>query len=162
MKFGTLGHAEEGWGGRMTDSRSADRHCYSQRMSTRDADAIWTAIEDSNTAWLEGRPQDVESLFDEDAVLVAPGLADRIKGKAAVVATYVETARQIKTLSFEILDSAVDIFGDTAVATYTFDVAYELEGHRMDERSQETLVFRRLLSGWKVVWRSQTPLPSAR
>ena len=131
------------------------------RMSARDAEAIWAAIEDSNAAWIDGRPEDVGSLFDDDVVLVAPGLADRIEGRAAVVDTYVKTARQIKTLSFEILDHAVDVFdGQTAVATYTFDVSYELDGHRMDERGQETLVFRRRPDGWRVVWRGQTPLSS--
>lgn len=131
-------------------------------MSTRDAEAIWAAIEDSNAAWLDGRPEDVEPLFAEDVVLVAPGLVGRIEGKKAVVATYVETAQQTKTLSFEVLDRAVDVFDETAVATYTFDVAYELKGHRMDERGQETLVLQHRSDGWKVIWRGQTALPSVR
>jgi ketosteroid isomerase-like protein len=118
------------------------------------ADAIWQAIVASNRAWLEGRPREVEALFDERAVTSLPS-GQRVEGRTAIVQGYVDYVAQVKTFEFEETDRAIDVFGSTAIATYRFRVRYELDGKLHDEHGRETLVFVEGPLGWRAVWRPQ-------
>ena len=119
---------------------------------------IWELIRRSNRAWMAGAAHEVAALFDEGAVVVAPGLQGRIAGREAIVRSYEEYVHHARTHSFEELEHSIDVFGDVAVVAYRFAVRYTLnaeEGER-DETGQEMLVLRRGPSGWKVIWRTQT------
>ena len=119
---------------------------------------IWDLIRRSNRAWLAGAAHEVASLFDEQAVVIAPGLKDRLLGREAIVRSYEEYVHHARTHAFEELEHFIDVFGDTAVATYRFTVRYTLNGEEeeRDETGQETLVLRHGPGGWKVIWRTQT------
>ena len=119
---------------------------------------IWDLIRRSNRAWLAGAAHEVGSLFDEEAVVIAPGLTGRLQGREAIVRSYEEYVHHARTHAFEELEHQIDLFGDTAVATYRFTVRYTLNGEdeEHDEAGQEVLVFRRGPAGWKVIWRTQT------
>jgi len=119
---------------------------------------IWQAIEAANAAWIDGDPEGVAPLFAEDVVLVAPGLTAAVEGRSAMVQSFVDYAAVAHTEAFEPLEHRVDVAGDTAVATYTYRVRYELDGARHDEQGQEILVFRRRDDGWKAIWRTQIAL----
>ena len=61
---------------------------------------------------------------------------------------------------FKILNSEVDVFGVTAVATLLFRIKHEQNGQILDENGSDILVFAREHKRWQVVWRTQ--FPSAR
>jgi ketosteroid isomerase-like protein len=124
------------------------------------AEEIWNAIKESNRAWLEGNPRDVEPLFSEDVVMVAPKLAARIVGRQEMVQSYVEYVRAVRTHMFEEHEHFVDVNGETAVATYHFTVRYELDGRTFDDSGQEILVFARRDGRWRGIWRTQVTLES--
>jgi len=119
---------------------------------------IWELIRRSNRAWVAGAAHEVANLFDDDAVVIAPGLQGRVDGREAIVRTYEEYAHHARTHSFEELEHQIDVFGDAAVATYRFTVRYTMNGEdaERDDAGQEVLVFRRGPGGWKVIWRTQT------
>jgi uncharacterized protein (TIGR02246 family) len=119
---------------------------------------IWELIRRSNRAWVAGAPHEVSGLFDDDAVVVAPGLQGRIQGREAIVRSYEEYVHHARTLSFEELEHQIDLFGDTAVAAYRFTVRYSLNGEEgeRDQTGAEVLVLHRRPEGWKVIWRTQT------
>ena len=123
--------------------------------------AIWAAIQRSNTAWTSGRPGDTAGLFADDAVMVAPGVTGVVEGRDAIVDSYREYAAAAETHAFEETAHDVRIFGETAVVTYLFTVEYSIDGDRLAERGQETLVLRRAGEAWRVVWRTQASLPPA-
>lgn len=118
---------------------------------------IWRAIERSNAAWTSGDPEGVAPLFAEDVVLVAPGLNGAVVGRRAMVQSYVDFTAVADTKAFEPLERRIDVSGDTAVASYTYRVRYELDGQTHDEQGQEILVLRRGEDGWKAIWRTQVP-----
>jgi uncharacterized protein (TIGR02246 family) len=122
-----------------------------------DREMIWEAIRASNAAWTRGEPEKVAALFDENVVGIAPGMQGRAEGRDAIVASYVEYCRAAKTHAFEELDHSIDVFGDTAVATYKFSVRYEIDGQIQDEVGQEILAFARRDNQWLAVWRTQVP-----
>jgi len=120
---------------------------------------VWELVRRSNRAWVAGAAHEVGELFDEKAVVVAPGLQGRVEGREAVVRSYEEYVHHAHTHSFEELEHSIDVFGDLAVVAYRFAVRYALngEGGERDEMGQEVLVMRRGVGGWKVLWRTQTP-----
>lgn len=118
---------------------------------------IWHLIRESNRAWMEGALHELADLFDEGAVLVAPGLKGRVEGRDAIVRSYESYIHHARTDAFEELEHGIDVFGDLAVATYRFSVRYTLSGEdkARDETGQEVLVLRRSAGRWKIVWRTQ-------
>jgi hypothetical protein len=68
---------------------------------------IWAAICASNAAWTSGDPQGVAALFAEDVVIIAPGLGTRVEGRAALVQTYVDYCREVRTDAFRELEHTV-------------------------------------------------------
>lgn len=61
---------------------------------------------------------------------------------------------------FRELDPRVDVFGQTAVATYRFEIRYDMGDQSYDEHGQDVLVFARQDGRWQVVWRAILPVPS--
>jgi uncharacterized protein (TIGR02246 family) len=118
---------------------------------------VWELIRQGNRAWVSGAPHQVAALFDEAAVVVAPGLQGRAEGRDAIVKSYEDFVHHARTHSFEELEHCVDILGDTAVVTYRFGIRYTVNGEdaERDETGQEVLVLRRGAGGWKVIWRTQ-------
>jgi uncharacterized protein (TIGR02246 family) len=122
-----------------------------------DAEQIWEAIQGANAAWLGGEPTGVAPLFHDEVVMATPGGRPLLQGKAAMVQSYVDYCREVTTHGFEVVDHAVRVFGDTAVASYRFRVRYEHGGREHDETGAELMVFRREAGRWKSVWRMQLP-----
>jgi uncharacterized protein (TIGR02246 family) len=118
---------------------------------------IWELIRQGNRAWMAGAVHQISDLFDEKAVIVAPGAQGRVEGREAIVKSYEDYIHHARTHAFEEQEHAIDVFGDTAVVTYRFEVRYTLEGEdeERDEAGQEVLVLRRGAGGWKVIWRTQ-------
>jgi ketosteroid isomerase-like protein len=118
---------------------------------------LWNLVRESNRAWTSGSTKELTSLFDEHAVVIAPALQGRVEGRDAIVASYASYNMRAKTLSFEEMEHQVDVFGDTAVVTYRFQVRYELpaDGVTQEETAQEVLVLRKT-DRWRVLWRTQT------
>ncbi len=120
---------------------------------------IWDLIRKSNRAWVLGAPHEVADLFDEHAVLIGPGMQARVEGRDAIVKSYDDYVHHARTHAFEELEHCIDVFGDTAVATYRFEVRYtpNNEDQEREESGQEILVLRRSPAGWKALWRTQIP-----
>jgi uncharacterized protein (TIGR02246 family) len=119
---------------------------------------IWELIRRANRAWVAGAAHEVAALFDDAAVVVAPGLQGRVEGREAVVRSYEEYIHHARTHSFEEQEHAIDVFGDTAVVTYRFAIRYTRndEDAEREESGQEIIVLRRGAGGWKAIWRTQT------
>jgi len=52
----------------------------------------------------------------------------------------------------------IDVVGQTAVASYVFDIRYELEGVAYQESGRDLFVFSREQTTWRAVWRTMLPL----
>jgi ketosteroid isomerase-like protein len=118
---------------------------------------LWNLVRESNRAWISGSTKELADLFDDHAVVIAPALEGRIEGRDAIVASYTSYTMHTKTHSFEEMEHQVDLFGDTAVVTYRFQIRYELlaDGVVQEETAQEVLVLRKT-DRWRVLWRTQT------
>lgn len=123
-------------------------------FTTLEQENIWRLVKRINEAWLKGQAEDLRGLFHEDAVIVSAEGKTLTKGAEACIASYVEYAGRATTQEFKEQTPEVDVFGDTAVVRYGFQIRYEAGGKTSHERGRDLLVLARNEDGpWLVAWR---------
>jgi ketosteroid isomerase-like protein len=110
-----------------------------------------------NQAWLEGRPRDLEQYLDPNIVVLIPG-GTRVKGRNLLVQSFVHMCENARVHGFEESDRQVDVFGETAVASFAFTMVYEREGKKYRSTGRDLWVFSRGDGGWKAVFRTMLDL----
>jgi ketosteroid isomerase-like protein len=126
----------------------------SEDTITETAHQIRDLIDGINRTWLQGDPADLVDFFHPDVVIQPPGDTPRVYGIGPCIESYAAFVRDAHVRQFTPGDAEIDVFGDTAVATYRYEVVYELGGSKFDETAGELLVFLRQDSGWLVAWRT--------
>jgi uncharacterized protein (TIGR02246 family) len=121
---------------------------------TQSSHDVRDVIDLINRTWLKGDPADLERFFHPDVVIQPPGPGPRVHGRDPCIASYEAFAREAKVRRFEPETAEIDVFGDTAVATYRYRIVYEIGGRNYDENGGELLVFLREMDGWRVAWRT--------
>jgi hypothetical protein len=111
-------------------------------------------------AWREERFDELEDILHQSVVFLQPGFKGRVEGRKACVNTYREFMSSAKVVDYTESDVAVDVWGATGVATYRFDMAWEMTGKPHREVGHDIFVFVREDSRWQVVWRTVIPLES--
>lgn len=114
-----------------------------------------------NHAWFRGRPEDLHAHFHERMVIVFPGFAGRAEGRDACVRSYEDFRRQATLHEFHESDLSIDLFGNVSIATYRYEINYEMEGNSFGDTGGDLFVFIREAGRWLAVWRTLLPLPPA-
>lgn len=127
----------------------------------QDADEIWQLIQRMNDAWAKGGPEDLASFFREDIVMVHPDFTQRTEGIDACVASYQDFCKQAQIRDFKINNPGIDVFGDTAIATYSYEITYEMGGEQFNDTGRDIFVFVRQSGQWRAVWRTMI-IPEAK
>lgn len=125
---------------------------------TEDQKDVWRAMERITGAWVENRLDSLRALFHERMVIVAPGLG-RAEGRDASIQTFEEFLGQATVQDFQMEPAGVDVFGDTAIVLYNFDIRYEMKGEEHHDRGQDLFVFTKKDDEWLAVWRTMTTAP---
>lgn len=112
-----------------------------------------------NEAWVNGRSEELEEYFHEDIVIAQAGLQPRGTGKKACVDSYKEFIRHANILGLKESDHYIGVWGDTAVASYKFEIDYEINGAEHHDSGVDLFVFARQRGNWRAVWRTILPLP---
>lgn len=118
------------------------------------AHEIRDVIDNINRVWLQGDPQDLRQFFHPDVVVQPPGESPRVYGIEACVSSYAEFRSQARIQRFTPGDAEIDVFGDTAVATYRYEIAYILGDEAFDKTAGELLVLMHGDDGWRIIWRT--------
>jgi len=114
-------------------------------------------INQINSTWLQGDPNELERFFHSDIVVQPPGASPRVHGRDACIASYRAFTEQAHVRSFEPRDAEIDVFGDTIIASYRYKIIYEMDGDTFDEDAGDLLVFIKERDSWVVVWRTMIP-----
>lgn len=122
-------------------------------MGHDDRETIRAVIADINRAWLDRRFDDLLPCFHPGMVIVAPGFTQRLDGATACAESYREFMAAAVVRAFEASPADVDVWGDTAVASYAYDIDYEMNGGRLREQGRDLFVFTRVGGEWRAVWR---------
>ncbi len=119
-----------------------------------DRDRVSEALSRINDAWLHGRPQELALLFHDAIVMILPGFAGRVEGKPAVIAGFEGFCQDARIHRFEEKDRQVDVLGHVAIATFCFDMTYELAGQKHHSTGRDLWVFAKHQEMWTALWRT--------
>jgi uncharacterized protein (TIGR02246 family) len=122
--------------------------------AAEDRETIQRVIRQINDAWTSGNPDEVAGSFHPSMVMVHPGDAPRVVGRDACVKSYVDYCENAETRRFDAEESQVDLYGDTAVTTTTFEIDYAIGSDVYSEKGQDILVFQKHDGAWLVIWRT--------
>ena len=115
---------------------------------------ILELIEQLNDAWVKGSPEQLSSFFREDIVMVHPDFIHRTEGREACIASYVDFCSQAKVNDFKLGETSIDVIDDTAIATYSYEISYEMGGEQFTDTGRDLFVFIREDGRWQAIWRT--------
>ena len=52
----------------------------------------------------------------------------------------------------------INVYGDTGIATYTFEISHEIEEKTSTHKGRDMFAFSRIEGKWLAVWRTIFPL----
>ena len=124
----------------------------------REALEVHEAIRQINALWLGGRVARIAEYLLSDVVMIAPGFQSRLEGMRAVLDSFQTFIRNARVHAFRESEMQIDVWEETAMATYRFDMTYEYDGTTYDEAGREMWLFARTDQRWRLAWRHQIPL----
>ena len=108
--------------------------------SDQDIEIIKRFVHAINEAWVNGDPNLLQNFFDEDIVMDMPG-APILRGQKACIDSYRTFLKQAKVGDFSMGDIEINIWDQTAIARYTFEVSYEYNGDAFREKGIDVFAF---------------------
>ena len=123
-------------------------------MASHEFDEIWQLVQNMNNTWAQSRAGDLASFFREDIVMVHPDFTQRTEGRDACVASYEEFCKQAVILDLKLDNPGIDVFDNTAIATYSYEISYEMGGERFNDTGRDLFIFVREHGSWQAVWRT--------
>jgi uncharacterized protein (TIGR02246 family) len=125
-------------------------------MSTDAGDAVRAVAARISAAWQERRYDDLGDLFAEDMAFTFPGMAGRVEGRDAIVASYREFMDRITLTSYVEDPLVVQVWGDTAVAGFRWEMAWLAGGVPNQATGHDVFAFRLTERGWRAIWRTMS------
>jgi hypothetical protein len=116
---------------------------------------VWRVVQQVNQAWLHGHIDTLRDLLHPAMVIAPPDGAEPVRGREACIDSYRDFTVQARVLRFEEFAPTADVFGNTAVVAYEFEIFYELAGTWTTERGREVVALSLSDARWWVVWRTQ-------
>jgi len=107
-----------------------------------------------NSSWLAGRPEDARGCFHLESVFYNPGFEVHASGREACLETYRDFTSNAKIHDFKESSHTTDLWGTTAVATYRFEMLYEMSGTLFRDRGRDVFILARDGGAWLIVSRT--------
>lgn len=89
---------------------------------------VWQALRALNDAWTKGNPGDLKNYFHKDMVAITATDRERLEGREACFTSWNNFAHAAKIYHWHELEPRIQIYGNTAVVTYYFDMSFEMGG----------------------------------
>lgn len=124
-------------------------------------EAVRVLLNRINDAWLKRPPGEISGVlqdcFDPRMVIKGPGFQPLAQGSKACARSYEDFVRQATVRCCKVSEPDIDLYGNTAVATYSWEMTYELNGQVYDESGHDLFVLTRDEGQWRAVWRAMLP-----
>ena len=128
--------------------------------TSQDRSTIRELLSAIHHAWTTGQTDDLAPLFHERMVLLPPGMHQAIQGRDACVRSYSDFLRAARVVEYTQGDPCVQVWGDTAVGSFGWEMAWEMGGQAFRESGHDVWVFARADGRWQAVWRTLIPAPA--
>ena len=120
---------------------------------------IWETLRKLNDAWTKGDGKDLKEYFHKDMVAITPTDRNRREGREDCIAGWVGFLAMAKVLRWEEIDPKIRVYGDSAVVTYYFDMAFEVGGQMVEMGGRDMFVFVKEDGKWWAVADQFSPYP---
>lgn len=107
-----------------------------------------------NRAWLEGTPDAIGDYVADDVVMMFPAFKGSAKGREAFVGGFRSFCQHARILSHLETEFHIDVVGNTAVASFGFDMTYARGGSNTRSAGRDLWVFEHRAGRWVAVWRT--------
>jgi hypothetical protein len=129
----------------------------SAQFKTKIQQEVWQVIKDLNDTWVRGNPADLDNFFHKDMVIVHSDFKERGEGKEICIQSYKDFTSQAVIQDFKEFNPNIDVHGNTAIATYTFDITYEMSQQTFHDTGRDLFVLVQEENKWQAVWRTILP-----
>ena len=114
-------------------------------------DEVWITLRSLNDAWTKGNPNDLKEYFHKNMVAITGTDRERIEGREACVASWSDFANNAQFQYWKEIDPKIQMYGDTAVVTYYFDMSFSLGGQTIDMGGRDMFMFVKEGGKWWAV-----------
>lgn len=121
---------------------------------------IWATLRAMNDAWTRGDPARLADHFHPDMVAITATDRLRLVGRDACLASWQAFAQAARIRRWREIDPLIQRYGDTAVVTYYFDMAFDLGGQTIEMGGRDMFVFVRENGRWWAVADQFSPYPA--
>jgi len=111
-----------------------------------------------NDAWLASRIEDLAAMVHDEMVMVFPGFAGRIQGRAAFLAGFRDFCENATIRQFREGEHQIDLAGETAVVNFGYEMLYERSAEQYRVTGRDLWVFQKHGAAWLAVWRTMLDL----
>lgn len=139
-------------------SETRDKFAMS-RSQDKTKKEVWKTLRDLNDTWTKGNPEDLANYFHADMVAITPTDRKRREGRAACVADWVEFTKAAKIHRWKETDPKIQIYGNAAVVTYHFEIAFDKGGQTISFGGRDLYVFVHEGGRWLAVADHFSPDP---
>jgi hypothetical protein len=115
---------------------------------------IQDLISKINQAWLGGRIGELHEYFHNDMVIRGPDFTKLARGRGACVKSYEDFIQKSLVRNFKASEPKVDVWDNSAVATCSWEITYEMQGQAYQEFGRDLFVLTRSGGRWQVIWRA--------
>jgi hypothetical protein len=113
-------------------------------------------IQNISQAWQSGQPEKLRQYFHEDMVIVGPAYQEMGVGRDACVQSYLDFLRNAVIRAYRESEPVVRVWRTTGVASYRWEMTYELKGQVSREQGMDLFICERQQDRWMAVWRAVT------
>jgi Domain of unknown function (DUF4440) len=121
-------------------------------------EAVVATIRRINRVWLDGEVENLGPMVHPEIVMVFPGFTGRMQGRDEFLAGFRDFCENAKVREFRDYGHQSDIAGNTAVATFQYEMVYERSGERYRSTGRDLWVFQSEGDTWIAVWRTMLEL----
>jgi len=125
-----------------------------------DVKEIWETGSLINKLWaVDNKPEKLRNYFHPEMVAFTGGKRNRIEGRDTCVAAWKSFADAAMIYAWRETDPKIQIYGNSAIATYYYEITFDLNGKRYEEGGRDLLVLVRKNGKWLVVADHYSPYP---
>ena len=113
---------------------------------------IWQTLQSLNRVWTTGKVEELKDYFHENMVAITSVDRQRREGRQACINGWAQfVAGTTKINYWKELDPQIQIYGDTAVVTYYFDMSFDIGGKTIASAGRDLFVFVKERGRWWAV-----------
>jgi hypothetical protein len=112
---------------------------------------VWQTLRALNDAWTKGKPHDLKNYFHHDMVAITATDRERLEGREACFNAWNNFVQAARIHHWKELEPRIQIYADTAVVTYYFDMAFDMGGQTVKLGGRDMFVFVKEGGKWWAV-----------